>query len=238
MDQATVKKIFDPFFTTKFTGRGLGLAAAQGVVRSHGGTIDVDSVAGSHTSIRVSFPVSTQTEAEENLTTKADLELWQGLGTILLAEDDPMVCAVAQRMLEDMGFAVAAESDGQAALGRFSKEPDRFVAVVSDLTMPRMDGFQALHAMREIRPNLPAVLCSGYSERVDELGQFDSERTIFLNKPFRSLTLQQSLHDLLSNDPSADAQGAVAAVPNESEVRKQSLRNRLERFGGAAPSTL
>ncbi|HIG01485.1 MAG TPA: response regulator, partial [Myxococcales bacterium] len=135
---------------------------------------------------------------------------WQGSGTILLAEDEPAVQAVAKRMLENMGFHVITADDGQDAIWRFSREPDHFVAFFSDLTMPKMDGIRALEAIRKIRPDLPAVLCSGYSERIHELATVEDGQTVFIQKPFRSLTLRKKLYSLLAPPPESDTADEAA----------------------------
>jgi signal transduction histidine kinase/CheY-like chemotaxis protein len=239
MDADTRSKIFDPFFTTKFTGRGLGLAAVQGIVRSHGGSIFIDTKPGSHTMIRVSFPAAGEFASRPQPAPVGALLEWQGSGTILLAEDEPAVQAVAKRMLEDMGFNVVTASDGEAAVWRFSREPDRFVAFFSDLTMPRMDGLRALEAIRKIRPGFPAVLCSGYSERIHELATVEDDRTVFIQKPFRSLSLRKKLYSLLAPPPGSET-ADEAAPPDAPTPRLAPARDALDRSkafeGPAAPS--
>ncbi|HIF96710.1 MAG TPA: response regulator [Myxococcales bacterium] len=240
MDADTTKKIFDPFFTTKFTGRGLGLAAVQGIVRSHGGSILIDSEVGSHTLIRVTFPAAGELSSRPQPAGAVAISEWQGSGTILLAEDEPAVQAVAKRMLEDMGFHVLAANDGEEALWRFSREPDHFVAFFSDLTMPKMDGLRTLEAIRKIRPSLPAVLCSGYSERIHELATVEDGQTVYIQKPFRSLTLREKLCSLLTASSGSDSadEAAPPHAPTLHLARAKETLDRRKGFAGpAAPGT-
>ena len=197
MSAETVGKVFDPFFSTKFTGRGLGLAAVQGIVRSHRGSIVINSEPGSHTVVRITFPVADAGASVGERNATRALMPGEVSGTILLAEDDDAVQAVAKRMLEDAGFKVVIANDGESAIWRFSREPDRYIALFFDLTMPRMDGLRALKAIRKIRPDIPAILCSGYSERINELKDIQSEKTLFIRKPFRSQSLREKLYTLL-----------------------------------------
>jgi signal transduction histidine kinase len=240
MDADTTQKIFDPFFTTKFTGRGLGLAAVQGIVRSHGGSILIDSEPGSHTTIRVNIPAAGELDSRPQPVPVGALSEWQGSGTVLLADDEPAVLAVAKRMLEDMGFHVVTENDGEAAVWRFSREPDRFVAFFSDLTMPRMDGLRALEAIRKIRPGFPAVLCSGYSERIHELTTVEDDQTVFIQKPFRSLSLRKKMYSLLALPPGSytadEAAPPHAPTPHLAPARKTLDRSKAFE-GPAMPGT-
>ena len=138
MDAATIEKIFDPFFTTKFTGRGLGMSAVLGIVRGHKGAMKIYSEVGKGTTFKILFPaievpddgdaIEGQGEAEERT--------WTRTGTVLVADDEDVVCAVARKMLERLGFSVLTASDGHEALEIFRERADEIVCVLLDLTMP------------------------------------------------------------------------------------------------------
>ena len=196
MDAATRARIFDPCCTTNFTGRGLGLAASLGIVRSHRGAIRVMSAMGVGTTVQVVLP-ALGASAPTTPEISARPDAWYGHGDVLLADDEPAVRGVAKRALERLGFTVVESPDGQDALERVQAEPARWRLVVLDLTMPRLAGDQALLAIRAIRPDIPAVLYSGYS--ADELGKGLSERdrVTFLQKPFTVSSLTEAVRTAL-----------------------------------------
>jgi PAS domain S-box-containing protein len=182
MDRDTVARIFEPFFTTKFTGRGLGLAAVLGILRSHDGTIEVESELGKGSTFRAYFPVSEKT-IEQAGADNAPVP-WRGTGTVLVVDDEETVRALAARMLERCGFKVVVAGDGREAMEALSQHVQDITAVLLDLTMPHMDGREALEELRKINPNLPVVLSSGYSEH-DLAARFGSfAKVAYLEKPY------------------------------------------------------
>jgi DNA-binding NtrC family response regulator len=203
----------------------LGLAAVQGIVAAHRGEIDVDSELGSHTRIRICLPASVAVDSLEDSGTSDLFQPWEGRGTILLAEDEPSVRAVAQRMLEAIGFTVVTADDGEGAMWRFSREPERFVAALSDLTMPKMDGVHLVQEMRKIRPDFPVILFSGYSERVDEIEGMCDEKTLFIQKPFRSYVLRSKLRSLLgAREESKGGEEVVSGRASGAMARRGATR--------------
>jgi CheY-like chemotaxis protein len=203
MEEEVSQRLFDPFFTTKSTGRGLGMSAVQGIVRRHKGAIFVDSGAGKGTTIRVLFPVS-----ETAKRGRAELNEAEGLrsgeadrtsvsGTVLVVDDEEMVCGLCKGMLEYLGFHVFTAADGQEALDVFQKHADEVVCVILDLTMPRMDGVATFKELRRIRPDVRVILSSGYNEE-DATRRFVGEDLSgFIQKPYRLQDLRGKIDRVL-----------------------------------------
>ena len=197
MSEEELRKIFDPFYSTKFAGRGLGLATVAGIVRAHGGAIHVASVPGHGSTFTVYLPASEA--AAQPLRAVPDPEPAPARlrGRMLLADDEPRLLQLLLRSLTEAGLTVTTAHDGQRALELCAEDPHAFDVVVLDLTMPRMNGVDALREMRKLRADLPALLLSGYSE-VDLGDDLGTGPTLFLSKPFRSDALLGALEALLS----------------------------------------
>ncbi len=183
MDEATLARVFEPFFTTKMEGTGLGLAVVHGVVERHEGFLRAESKPGAGTTISVYLPLSAEAPTVAPAPTGA-----AGGRRALVADDEPIVRKVTERMLRQLGYQVVGASDGEEALRTFENDPDAFDIVVLDVMMPKLRGPDALRRMQAIRPALKAVFVSGYA------GEPGAEPQLrMLQKPFTAVQLAKEL---------------------------------------------
>ncbi len=191
MDTETQARIFDPFFTTKFTGRGLGLSAVLGIVRGHSGAIRVDSQAKVGTVFRVLLPAVDGAAPSSGRASRPSSALRSG--TVLVVDDEEIVRKVTARILEALGYSVVTAVDGRDGVDTFRAATTPFVAVLMDLTMPKLDGVAACEAIRELDPRVPVLLMSGFNEQ-DAIARFAGAGLAgFLQKPFTTELLDAKL---------------------------------------------
>jgi hemerythrin-like metal-binding protein/PAS domain S-box-containing protein len=200
MSPQVKERIFDPFFTTKFTGRGLGLSAVQGILRSHQGGLRVDSREGEGTTFKLLFPVGPGpkgVEIQESPACQVRFADYRGSGTVLVVDDEDALRAIAGSLLCRLGFKVLEARDGQEALEVFEANQDRIQLILMDLTMPRMDGEEAFRELRRAGARMPIILSSGFGPE-EALQRFNGKGLAgFLQKPYRFQTLVDAVRESL-----------------------------------------
>jgi PAS domain S-box-containing protein len=212
MDRATMERMFEPFFTTKSVGKGtgLGLAAVHGIVTAHGGAITIDSVAGKGTTFEILLPL-----AEAEIVDEAPPEsaiASRGRELVLLVEDEATVAAMTSRCLERLGYEVAGCDDPLFALQVFEEDPDVWDIVITDQTMPGLSGEELARCILQRRPALPVVLCTGYSETVNEESARSMGIAAFLHKPVDPNKLAATVRAVL------DRQAPALPAPARAEA--------------------
>lgn len=204
MDKETQKRMFEPFFTTKFTGRGLGMSAMIGIVKSHNGALQLESKPGEGTTFKVYFPLTAKPAPVRiaqirPLNTSTSCNSGNRIdSTILLVDDEEELRSIGIDMLADMGFSVITACNGREALDVFSGRKSEIGLIFMDLTMPEMDGIKAYKELRKIT-SIPIVICSGYG--YDEISSYinDDARADFVPKPYRPDQVRDILTRLLDN---------------------------------------
>jgi PAS domain S-box-containing protein len=187
-----IEELFDPFFSSKFTGRGLGLSVVLGIVRAHVGAVTVETAPGRGSIFRVFLPVSAEKVPRQPDHAAQSPELDAG-GTVLLVDDEPMVRKVGESALMSLGFTVLLAKDGVEAVEIFRQHSDEVRCVLCDLTMPRMNGWETLLALRKLAPGLPVILASGYDRAQVMAGDHPELPQAFLSKPYQLQGLRDAI---------------------------------------------
>jgi PAS domain S-box-containing protein len=193
MDSSTQARIFEPFFTTKFTGRGLGLAAVQGIVRSHNGSINVTSMLGTGTTFQVALPMLPTPPAADPTTTTHSART-NPPTTVLVIDDEAEVRSVAQLMLERMGVPVLVAATATEAQHLMQVHAGKIQLVLIDVTMPDMHGGDLAHILYTLQPNVRIIVMSGHSANESLQGFQGLPVQSFLPKPFTFNELAATLH--------------------------------------------
>jgi two-component system, cell cycle sensor histidine kinase and response regulator CckA len=191
-------RIFDPFVTTKFQGRGLGLAAAQGVVRAHSGAIQVET-SSAGTAFTLLFPASVDAPVPDPTSMPIVLKAphFANPQCVLIVDDEEVLRDMTAQMIRQLGWEVQTVNNGSDAVELFNSNPNAYRIVILDLTMPKMNGWQAVEQMRRTHPGLPVILCIGLNQ--DSIPNTDPKITSVLLKPFRKHELEQCLRQLLAS---------------------------------------
>ena len=212
MDRFTLGRIFDPYFTTKEPGKGtgMGLSVVHGIVKGCGGGIRVESEPGAGTAFRIYFPpIEMEPEPAAEPAPEAVIG---GVEHILLVDDEVQIVEMERQMLERLGYTVTVRTSGVEALEVFRAAPDRFDLVVTDQTMPNLTGAALTRRLRSIRPDIPVILCTGFSEALtEEEARFLGVRA-YLMKPVVKRQMARAIRRALS--PSGDP-GPSGQPPSE-----------------------
>jgi PAS domain S-box-containing protein len=204
MDEETKHRLFEPFFTTKFTGRGLGMSAVSGIVSGHQGAIIIDSATGKGTTIRVLFPaydISRTSLNAKSISPKPTAgQIRFPSGKILIVDDEEIVRKYTAAVVKRLGFETMVAANGEEALRLFRKNPNEFICVILDLTMPIMDGLTTFLELKKLNADQKVILLSGYSEK-DATCRFEGRGLSgFLQKPFRLEELRDKLYSIFAGN--------------------------------------
>lgn len=198
-----LKRIFDPYFTTKEKGHGtgLGLAAVHGIVQSHAGGIFVKSRPEIGTTFAVFMPLCPEPAAEQEA---APAEPVVGKERILIVDDEPAILEIQTEILKQLGYTITAKNEAIKALETFVNQPDEFDLVITDMAMPSLNGDQLARRMIEIRPDIPIILCTGFSELVSPEKAESIGIKGFLMKPISMKDLSEMIRKVLKDKKEKD----------------------------------
>lgn len=211
MTPEVLSRIFDPFFTTKPVGEGsgMGLSVTHGIVSDHHGAIAVHSVQGSGTTFTLYFPQTVAPLQESRLTSPS---IPRGKETILFVDDETTIVAFVKPLLEGLGYQVLAYTDSLEAIEAFRNNPDTVDIIITDQTMPNCTGEMLAHKMLSIRPDIPIILCTGFSHIMTEQKALAIGIRAFLLKPFSTEDLAQTIQRVLARETN-QKKGQTAQSP-------------------------
>jgi two-component system, cell cycle sensor histidine kinase and response regulator CckA len=203
MDDRVRERVFEPFFTTKEMGRGtgLGLASAYGIVKSHGGLIDVESQVGQGSTFNIYLPASEKTVVNE---IPASAKLLKGNETILLVDDEETVLDVGIEILHWLGYTAFPARSGNDAISILKEKDAKFDLVILDMIMPEMGGGKTFDLIKQFQPDLKVLLSSGYSISGEARQIMNRGCNGFIQKPFDIKALSCKIREILEFDPSSD----------------------------------
>jgi PAS domain S-box-containing protein len=193
----SLEKIFDPYYTTKSVGKGtgMGLAVVYGIVKGHGGFIEIKSVPNKGTKVVCYFPITNEVPIDvEDTSEPPD----QGHGNILFVDDEASLVLMGKQQLEKLGYDVEAFSDPARVLEKFTANPDKYDLVITDMTMPKMTGDQLIKELRRIRADVKTIICTGYHSRISGKKAAQIGATGCLVKPVERRILADTVRKVLA----------------------------------------
>lgn len=199
MDSSVIERIFDPFFTTKKHGEGtgMGLAVTHGIVKSCGGAITVSSEVGKGTTFKVFFPAI---ESEITVESEHYKPVSHGKERILFVDDEAALVGAGRQLLESLGYKVIAKTNGIEALETFKEQPSNFDVVITDMIMPKMTGKDLSKEILAIRPDIPIIICTGFSEVISEKKAKAIGIREFIMKPILRRDMAKIIRVVLDNE--------------------------------------
>jgi PAS domain S-box-containing protein len=196
------ERIFEPYFTTKEAGAGtgMGLSVVHGIVVSMGGSVSVESEPGKGSAFHVYLPTAEEQINDDRESNDAPAP--HGDERVLIVDDEEAITALQQRALEIHGYQVTPMSSGVAALELIRSQPDRFDLVITDQTMPKLTGSELIKEIIQIRPDLPIILCTGYSNQISEEKALEIGASRYIMKPFKMTDIARTVREVLDNHTS------------------------------------
>jgi CheY-like chemotaxis protein len=198
MDEATRQMIFDPFFTTKEKGwgTGLGLASAYGIIKNHGGIINVNSLKGQGSTFNIYLP-AVETVLDDKKSVVIEEGLKRGSETILLIDDEKIIIDVGKELLRKLGYKVLSAGGGREAIDVLKINKDKIDLVILDMIMPIMGGGEVYKRIKQISPDVKVLLSSGYSINGEASEILKRGCNGFIQKPFSIKDLSKKIRDIL-----------------------------------------
>ena len=198
MDENTKSRIFEPFFSTKERGRntGMGLASVYGIIKNHGGYVNVDSKPAAGTSFTIYLPASDNKAEDEP---KKDTRIHKGVETILLIDDEQMIIEITSKMLEKLGYKVLTATSGKQGIDIFQNSRKKIDLVILDMIMPGLSGKEAFDILRQKNPTVKVLLSSGFSVDSQAKDIMAAGCKGFIQKPFTMAQLSRKLREILDH---------------------------------------
>ena len=190
-------KIFEPYFTTKRVGKGtgLGLAVVHGIIKDYEGDITVESETGKGTTFHVLLPL---VELEIPAFVEKEGKPPKGSEHILVVDDEKQIADMLKKVLEKLGYAVMTMTNSLEALEDFRTDPDKYDLVITDMTMPHMTGKDLAKELMDLRPGLPVILCTGFSEQINEKSAREAGISAFIMKPISMYNIANTIREILN----------------------------------------